>query len=293
MDLLSKFNDVKVNLTDKITTTDRQFCEAQQKAYDHALEDMTSLIGLLTTAFDHQRDDLAPLNPSPYESSYLGDIQISDLGDTKKKMHNRFVEKIVHYFERTYHMELDNTAIEDALIPKLDIDWPTELQRKEYAQEMKNLHLNYSDVLERIFAQLGGFSFQEKALTELKEKCYAFAWCDGRKQVFTQKKALVSFSYGCSLSDYGHRWSLYERLKPVLKAACYFEYETLDFVPRCMQEMLFINFDEPVVEISASKLDSVKCFKNGRVDLRFTSEAYAREFAETFLGTTERSDLYA
>lgn len=119
MDLLSKFNDVKVNLTDKITTTDRQFCEAQQKAYDHALEDMTSLIGLLTTAFDHQRDDLAPLNPSPYESSYLGDIQISDLGDTKKKMHNRFVEKIVHYFESTYHMELDNTAIEDALIPKL------------------------------------------------------------------------------------------------------------------------------------------------------------------------------
>ena len=67
-------------------------------------------------------------------------------------------------------MELDNTAIEDALIPMLDMDWPTELQQKEYAQEMKNLHLSYSDVLEHIFAQLNGFSFQEKALTELKEK---------------------------------------------------------------------------------------------------------------------------
>lgn len=72
MDLLSKFNDVKVNLTDKITTTDRQFCEAQQKAYDHALEDMTSLIGLLTTAFDHQRDDLAPIEPESVRKLLLG-----------------------------------------------------------------------------------------------------------------------------------------------------------------------------------------------------------------------------
>lgn len=292
MDLLSKFDNVKVNLTDKISSADRQFCEAHQKAYDHALEDMTSLIGILTTALDHQRDDLAPLNPSPYESSYLGDIQISDLEDTKKKMHNRFTGKIVNYFERTYHAELDDETIKDALIPKLDMDWPTELQQKEYAQAIKNLHLSYSDVLEHIFAQLGGFSFQEKAVTELKEKCYAFAWCDGRKQVFTQKKALVSFSYGCSLSNYGS-WSLYERLKPVLKAACFFEYETFDFVPHFIQEMLFVYFNEPVVVISGSKLDSVKCFKNGRFDLRFTSEAYAREFVETFLGTTERSDLYA
>ena len=29
----------------------------------------------------------------------------------------------------------------------------------------------------------------------------------------------------------------------------------------------------------------IKCFKNGRVDIRFTSEAYARQFAEEFLGT--------
>ena len=115
---------------------------------------------------------------------------------------------------------------------------------------------------------------------------------DGSKYL-RRKRLLCLFSYGCSLSDYGHRWSFYERLKPVLKAACYFEYETLDFVPRCMQEMLFINFDEPVVEISGFQVGQHKMFQNGRVDLRFTSEAYAREFAETFLGTTERSDLYA
>lgn len=38
------------------------------------------------------------------------------------------------------------------------------------------------------------------------------------------------------------------------------------------------------MQLGLEKLKSVKCFKNGRVDIRFTSEAFAREFAETFLG---------
>ena len=37
-------------------------------------------------------------------------------------------------------------------------------------------------------------------------------------------------------------------------------------------------------ELGLEKLKSIKCFKNGRVDVRFTSEAFAREFAEMFLG---------
>ena len=38
-------------------------------------------------------------------------------------------------------------------------------------------------------------------------------------------------------------------------------------------------------QFDMEKLKSIKCFKNGRVDIRFTSEAYARQFAEEFLGT--------
>ena len=41
---------------------------------------------------------------------------------------------------------------------------------------------------------------------------------------------------------------------------------------------------ETELPVNMDKLKSVKCFKNGRVDFRFTSEAYAREFAEEYLG---------
>ena len=47
--------------------------------------------------------------------------------------------------------------------------------------------------------------------------------------------------------------------------------------------LLDYEFSQQLIEINSSKVASIKCFKNTRVDIRFTKEQYAREFVEMFL----------
>lgn len=41
---------------------------------------------------------------------------------------------------------------------------------QQYETDLEKVHVRYEDVLEHIIAQLDGFSFEEKALNELKAK---------------------------------------------------------------------------------------------------------------------------
>ena len=50
------------------------------------------------------------------------------------------------------------------------------------------------------------------------------------------------------------------------------------------KEDMVIRYDEWEFE-NCEKLERIKLFKNGRMDLRFTNEGYARQFAAEYLGT--------
>lgn len=62
-----------------------------------------------------------------------------------------------------------------------------------------------------------------------------------------------------------------------------YEYGHTSIMPYLYTMLLGHGFCQQLIEINSSKVVSVKCFKNKRVDIRFTKEQYAREFVETFL----------
>lgn len=62
-----------------------------------------------------------------------------------------------------------------------------------------------------------------------------------------------------------------------------YEYGQTSIMPYQYTMLLDYEFSPQLIEINSSKVASIKCFKNTRVDIRFTKEQYAREFVEMFL----------
>ena len=66
----------------------------------------------------------------------------------------------------------------------------------------------------------------------------------------------------------------------------YFETEALGYYPAGIANLLDWSYkEEPVISFSTyTKLQSLRMFKNGRVDIKFKSKDYASRFVSEFLG---------
>ena len=74
---------------------------------------------------------------------------------------------------------------------------------------------------------------------------------------------------------------LIKGIGPKIAAAIYgtFGLQTMEVLENRPEELLRIR------GISPQKLEKIRLFKNGRIDIRFTNESYAREFVSSYLGT--------
>lgn len=298
MNLLDKFLAVEVKAESRISKSDKHYCEVQQAAYDHGRKALKDMIKVAERFIKEQNDILESVDREVY-TNYVydgrGGVSLTSLHDLLRKSHATFIAKIVSYFCKTYHVDLDNGVVIEHLIPK-EPRYSSKDDAKEYTEQIESLEISYKQVLDEIFVQLGGFSFQEKALNELKEKCHKEAWNSYTgKRDFEQKKAVLSFTrYACSFDSWHEQWhkgeyeiKLADGMKDVLRAIAYFEYGLIDYIPAAFHDLLGWSWTTTETERKCfmEKVKSIKCFKNGRVDVRFTSEEYARQFADEFLGT--------
>lgn len=287
MSLLDKFETVTVLPENRISKGDIAFCEAHQKAYDAARATLKALIPQIEAANQDQKELVGTgSNYFSGEHHYLEDMRNQLL-----KIHRNFVNILSAHFRETYNVKIDDADIQDTIIPdKPRIShWDSSVAAKEkaYQDKMEALNLHWEDILDRIFAQLGGISFQDKAVMELKERCNQAAWSYSHSPGWMQKKAVLSFARMC-----GRRWyweddiELYDDMKNILLAAAFFETGS-HAIPQKMEKYLGwrVKADEMESDLGGVKLSRIKCFKNGRVDLRFTSEAYATQFIREFCGT--------
>ena len=301
MSLLDKFNSIEVKADTRISERDREFCMAYHEAYVKGRAALKSLRQSVEEYLNEQQSIISRVVPKDemYDMSFfLGDsVHVHDITSRLRNAHHVLISALVSYFERTYKVSLEASKIVEVLLPKEPDRYasPSSAEYKEYYDAVENTELKYEDVLDQIFIQLGGFSFQEKALNELKQKAHDAAWNKyyGNK-CYEQKKAVISFShYACSFDSWHeeyyhgeHEIQLTDGMKNVVRALAYFECGAADNIPWTLNTLLGYQWKtyNTEMQLGLEKLKSIKCFKNGRVDVRFTSEAFAREFAETFLG---------
>lgn len=292
MDILTKFEAVTVKAEIRLAETDRLFCEAHEKAYRTALACFQEMEYIWEDICRRQKEILSEVDShAPYLSTSGGlDISATQISEHMMKLHSRFIANLVTHFNRYYHVSIDEHTIEQKLLPQ-NPSGPqrTAAAEEQYEKDMLALSLNYEDIVNLIFEQMDGRGFYEQALYELKDKCHNAAWSYLNKTAeFEIKKCVLRFTSGCCYRNWfsSGEWELYGSLKEILKGIAHFETGHFSLYPHGFDSLLgYRHSGSETVEFSTcSKVSQLKLFKNGRVDIKFASEAYARQFADDYLG---------
>lgn len=298
MDILAKFEAIEIKADTRISEADRAVCQAHQAAYDDAKVSLAELKFLWKDMLNHQKEILSKADsaaPDLYIFSY-SHLHITEtmIQEQINALHASFIKQLVAYFNKTYHCCLDSDSMVCNLLPEEPSSYEKDYaeNRKRYDEALLNLSLHYTDILEQIFLQTEGRELHEQAFCQLAERCHQAAWSYSTKEAsFEQKKNGIQFTgYFCSYRNWYSQdsWELSHSMRNILSGIAHFETQSLSLIPTGISRLLSSNHLESSQYQFAScqKIQSLKLFKNGRVDIKFTTEAYACQFVETYLGKT-------
>lgn len=297
MELLQKFASVEVQADNRITEVDKEYCELHQKAYETAISSFREL-AFFWEDMNTEQQKLLGDEKSPGYHNYLapGDglsISRQAIERNIESLHIDLIMTLTRYFNSTYHVSVDSSEVSGALLPaNPENRWSDNFieASKKYHEQMQSLTVRYQDVVDQIILRLDGRSFSEQAFHELYTKCHKAAWNTYRQESeFTQRKDTIQFSeHFCRMKGWPYNgWEIYDSLKDILYGLAHFETGSYRVLPEGFSTLLgYYEVKEPVVEFPfCKKVKQLKLFKNGRVDLKFSSPEYATQFINKYLGT--------
>ena len=292
MNLLDKFDAVTVEADFRITPEDKAFCEAHQAAYDAAIQSFHEL-AFFWEDMENTQKELLGSKEDTYLSSRDGpEISQHRINAHLEWLHRAVISNIVYHFNSTYHVSVRDDYVANNLLPQMpDLRiYENKEAREAYHKKLREAKIRYEDVFDQMLLLLDGRSFTEQAFHELAEKCHKAAWnLYQNKANYERKKALISFNgYFCSLHHYSWQdeWTLEDKTQDILRGVAHYETGSFDVYPLGFSELLGYQ-RSPNNEhefYNCKKVKGLKILKNGRVDIRFTSETYAAEFATRYLG---------
>ena len=198
------------------------------------------------------------------------------------------------YFARTYSVDLSAQSITERLLPSNSSKGIFEREKAEeaeaaYHKAMRELALRYTDVLDQIFIQLGGRSFQERAFWEIQQRCCSAVWNTYKNEPqYVQQKDIIHFYChfcSCDADWTPPRWSMTDRAKNVLWGVVHFETGSYTMVPAVLSDFFsYRDVRQACTDFHGySKLRQIRLFKNGRMDIRFASSELAEQFIDIYL----------
>lgn len=290
MDLLEKFNAVEVTPQNRITESDKDYCERHQAAYEAAAGGYAELMRIWTSINEKQEECMGEESDRK-RHMYLcarDDLMIREYSVNRhiENLPSKFISDIVGYFCDTYSISISSYAIEQALLKE------TGAANDESAAATSALR--YESIVDRIFQEMDGRNFAEYAMYQLKRDCLAAVDFIRSNAYFERKKAVIrfhgSFCDYTSRSDWGYnsgylKWTLTSKMKSIAKALSYLEKGAFGTYPLAVEQFLANKYScsEYVILSDCEKLEEMKMYKNGRVDVKFASAALASEFEETYL----------
>lgn len=294
--LLDKLAAVEIKADNRISEADRRFCEIHQQAYHEAKDALQKIHDQWESISERQTELLSPIEEDRYCLNKYIRISSIDASDFIKKIEalpETFINKLVSYFNSTYKVSIKEFLITGNLLPtKPDSGiWdPEHKAETAYHEKLRSMKLTYKDVLDQIFIQLGGQSFTDRALDEIKERCHSAAWDSyhGTPEYELKKDTIRFTGYFCNYENwYSHeKWSLCDGMKNILRGLAFFETSIISSYPQNIACLL--GYDDKEYSIfsfnDCSKLEQLKMFKNHRVDVKFASKELAEQFVSEYLG---------
>ena len=298
MDLLKKFDAVTICASALISEADREFCQKERDLYSDAVEGFYQIASVWMDMRAHQKSArLLEDRDDCWKQKYLvshwwDDISMRDMMNHIFSVHRKFISTIVTYLNSTYFLSLDSADHMRGLLPEQpppdyendEVDWSA----------YPPCVLQYEDIIKHILRQFNGRTFKEQAVYELLDGCHKAVW-DSREHSakFEQKKNTVKILYdACGYGYYNgyEQWYVERDMKYVLKGLARFETDALGTYPSGIYALIsddvrrwYDLWEFP----QCNKFDRIRLFKNGRMDIRFTSEEYARKFTDEYLYMAE------
>ena len=320
MSLMDKFSTVEIKADNRISEEDKEFCVRNQNAFDKSGPALQKIADLMIAAKLEQQNSLQVGGDRPYQLYTIADGFSCDEDRVYKAMKHRntqFINTITNYFSDKYNVELDTREIQERLIPtgpsepklpwggyremtdeqidafkkELD-DYKVEQGKSE--QRLRNLPLRYEQIVDEIFVQLGGFSFQEQAMNEFHERvwdCCHQSWGE-HKEKFEIKNDVLRLSPHSSwlcvdenkwMNDPVPTFKPQDDLRTLAEALAHYECGRTKEGGSWYPELCEYRTDDSVFTCHHKYVASIKFFKNSRIDIKFRSAAYAMEFVEKYL----------
>jgi len=274
--LLNKFKDIKVENVDRIGENDKGFCETTQHDYKIAIASILSCLDELkkTTGVNVFEKDCYNTES---KNEFIGWYEMKDIKVLADKIQKGFINKILRYFDKTYNVNIEIENI-----------------NKKY-----DYTVTYENLLDDIFVFLGGNTFDERAVNELKEatrKTYYFNQYTGSNITMKNNKLSIDGRY----SYFDSIWKenkLSGDFNKIFTALYYFDSKVMTknnselYSKYCgySNEKNEANYEKYIPQ-SLTKVKSIKFFKNGKLQIEFQTAQQALLFAKDYCGYIERID---
>lgn len=180
-----------------------------------------------------------------------------------------FISKICRYFTKKYSITIDVETI----------------------QKKHHTFITAQKIISEIIEQLDGFLFIEKAQQEIKQQLQKETSYI-KTNVKNNKISLNSFfyidSFEVKFGKYKLSYNSYDRAFILFKALYLFDSGATNLSEELNEKVKSLRYGKnnnvfTTHELNMKKVKSIKLYKNGRVDIEFTSSHYAKEFAKDFL----------
>lgn len=312
MSLLNKFSSVEIKADNRISEEDKAFCQRHQEAFDKSGLALAVIAEKMSAALAEQESILGTGTDGGTDQYVSGNGFSCNDGfvyGVMKQRNKSFITALVRYFAHKYNVKLDKDEILEHLIPappqEPQLPWGgyrdmsdeqidqfkerMEVYRQEetkYSEAMRAFPLRYEQIVDEIFVQLGGFSFQEQAMNEFLErtwKCCHQNW-DGKERFEIKNDTLRLTSGWCWCDDqwsWGPDWKPSDDLRTLLDALAWYQCGRMGEAALWFPELCRYTTKENQFDTcNMSKVKFIKLFKNGRVDIKFRSATYVQEFVE-------------
>lgn len=295
-DLFDRIAAVEIKNDSRISDADRRFCEAHQQAYYDAKDALDSVCKLWEGIVTRQKELLDSVETSEYAlTKYvkISHISVKDYIEKIEEVPSAFISSLVSYFNSTYKVTINEYDIKNVLLPKNpdDRSWdPEHKARIEYHQKLQSIKLTYQQVLDQIFIQLGGRTFLERAVDEMKSICHSAVWNTyrGTQEFEVKGDTLRLLGYACKCDDWCRRdkWEIQPDGKAILIGVSHFETGVIGRHPQSIAFLL--GYDDKEYSIvplnGCTKVRQVHMYKNHRMDIKFASKDLAEQFVTEYLG---------
>lgn len=283
---LSKFSAVEVKSDTRISESDKRFCEAHQQAYENAISLLYELKFFWESMLESQKQILAPVGEKRHQQ-YLVDgsnlsLSLPEIQKQIRHTHEVLIEKIVDHFSSIYTISLSRSDVKKALLPESPGDrWSSHYEERleKYEQDMESLQLHYDQIIEQIFVQTDGKGLWDQAEYQLKERCREAGILWGNP-TYTLKKHTIQFTHAV------HRdLTISNPTKNLFYGLAHFETGKIGIIPCEFDRLFHYRLPDYTMEFEQTeKVKKIRGFMNGRLDIRFTEDAYAVQFAKEYLG---------